>query len=282
MKRLKGMSRLRWIMPAFFVALKACTFSTAIVPTPSRSQPAGPIEGSFPLIDTSEPPCVLSDNVSTCLGRIEAKALNAFGSQVSRGAGELCFQLSNDGRTCLPSVDQVQYGFLGQSGPFWTVVESTGLEGYSVVMVSQINGTTIRTNNLPIWSPDGNYFATVSYDVDAGYSPNEVELWRVESKPQRVFSVSEFPDGQGQLHAKWISSSALEVLYGEADLDAREARQATSVAIRLHGGNWEVAVTNRLSASPTRPKSQALPDQERCCTARFCISERAAMSTPFF
>ncbi len=59
------------------------------------------------------------------------------------------------------------------------VVEVTFYEGGSFLVFHARSGTAKRVPGRPVASPDGHRFAVASLDLEAGYDPNRLEVWRI-------------------------------------------------------------------------------------------------------
>src|SRR5690606_3142138 len=119
---------------------------------------------------------------------------------------------SSMGKACLPGHERLDYAFLERIGGHYVVVEAFDQEGLEVLLLEPGSDRKHRVDNRPIYSPDGKVFATVSYDIDAGYTPNRVAIWDPVAG-DLLHQVDRFTSGSGPVGIRWVAPARLEVRY---------------------------------------------------------------------
>jgi hypothetical protein len=128
------------------------------------------------------------------------------------------------------------------------VVQVLLYEGTGYQMVSHENGSVASVHAPPIVSPDGGRFATASEDLEAGYNPTAIQIWRLGE----LGAVLEWtlepadapapPEGDpwGPHALSWITPTEIRVEQVRVDVETNIRRVAGEVVIRLTNGEWRV------------------------------------------
>lgn len=148
-----------------------------------------------------------------CLQQHETVAAERYGVDVNRTSGDLCLREGSGTSLCVSEGrdDALLRTFLKRIPGAYLIVEHGG-EGFAVLMVDATSGLVDRIDNQPVFAPDAQVFATVSYDVDAGYMPNRVAIWSAASR-ELLYTVDDFCFGTGPTGIRWTGSARLEVRY---------------------------------------------------------------------
>ena len=172
----------------------------------------------------------------------EAAALVRAAGSVRRDHCRLIFKL--DGNTlALTNVQSdddraVKYTYAGPTGQF-QLVEVGYYEGGAYMLVEP-DGVHILVAGPPTFSPDSSRFPSLSMDLDAGYNPNEVQIWRVHNgHPRLEFAVT---SGEwGPSNAEWAGS---DTLYFEQKFPTSSIRVYRTQRARLvySGRGWTLSV----------------------------------------
>jgi WD40 repeat protein len=147
-------------------------------------------------------------------------------------------------------------------------------EGTGYLLVSHRTGDMVRIQAPPIFSPDGNRFATASEDLESRYNPNEIQIWRV-SENAIVLEWSLEPAGNpvvitpgawGPMNLRWISPTEIRVQKVTFNPDTFMRTESEDVVIRLVRGRWRVMLREEGSAgrSLTQVTSLAKPSRPDC------------------
>ena len=121
-------------------------------------------------------------------------------------------------------------------------------EGTGYLLVSHRTGDMLRIHAPPIFSPDGNRFATASEDLESRYNPNEIQIWRIgESAIVLEWSLAPAenpvviaPGAWGPKNLRWISPTEIRVQKVTFDPDTFTRTEGEDVVIRLVRGRWRV------------------------------------------
>ncbi len=129
-------------------------------------------------------------------------------------------------------------------------------EGTGYLLVSARTGDMVRIQAPPIFSPDGNRFATASEDLESHYNPNEIQIWRI-GENAIVLDWSLAPAGNpvvmtpgawGPKNLRWISPTEIRVQKVTFDPDTFTRTEGEEVVIRLVRGRWSVVLREEGSA----------------------------------
>lgn len=156
--------------------------------------------------------CAPSLGVLGCLRLNEPLAAQRHTVELKRTGLELCLPLKSARKTCFRDRDGVSYAFLERVNDYFVIVEVDGIHGYAVLMVNETTGRLRRVDNRPLFARHGSFFATVSYDTDAGYLPNRVVIWD-STKSTPVYTADKFGPGTGPIAIRWTAPDRLTVLY---------------------------------------------------------------------
>jgi hypothetical protein len=81
-------------------------------------------------------------------------------------------------------------------------------EGNGYKLVNYTDGTITNISGRPYFSPDGRYIITVNFDIEAGYSENGFQLFRISNKGLQLLGAYH-PDTWGPVSVKWLDNSNL-------------------------------------------------------------------------
>ena len=162
-----------------------------------------------------------------CLQQHEPVAAERYGVALTRASGDLCLREGSDTSVCVSEGgdDGLMRTFLKRIPGAYLIVEHAG-EGFAVLVVDATSGLVDRVDNQPVFAPGAEVFATVSYDVDAGYMPNRVAIWSASSR-DFIYATDDFCLGAGPTAIRWTGPSTLEVRY--ESLEGLEAGQTPDV-----------------------------------------------------
>ena len=120
-----------------------------------------------------------------CMAQVEAREIAKAGGRVQRRAQRLTFRLGNGQTTELvndtsDSGSARRYVYGGYLPSIrHHVVEVTYYEGGAVVLLHEQTGAATDVHGFPAIAPGGWRIATASLDLEAGYDPNRIRVWRV-------------------------------------------------------------------------------------------------------
>ncbi|HEX5831154.1 MAG TPA: hypothetical protein VFY16_09245 [Gemmatimonadaceae bacterium] len=87
------------------------------------------------------------------------------------------------------------------------VVEVARYEGGGYLVLDR-NGAQTWIARAPVASPDGRRFVALSFDLEAGYQPNVIEVWRVEDGSPRL-EIAVRSDDWGPSDARWRDNATI-------------------------------------------------------------------------
>ena len=181
----------------------------------------------------------------------ERRALAATGGRVSRTGGVLRLRLAS-GRTVTLG-DTLQEGgshyravYVGfRPGLGLHVIEQRFYEGGTYAVYHDRTGREATLPGPPVASPDGRRFLSASLDLEAGYDPNRLEIWRVEAAGLHCEAVIDGEDRWGPDSVAWIGPDAVQ--FARVALEQRTLdRRSTRERIVRSGTGWA------LQSSPSR------------------------------
>ena len=84
-------------------------------------------------------------------------------------------------------------------------------EGDAWLLVSRKTGARTKLSGLPVVCPDKRRFVTGSYDLDAGYNPNEVVVWAIGGDGSFKEEWKTEPKEWGPTFLEWLSPTRFRV-----------------------------------------------------------------------
>lgn len=90
----------------------------------------------------------------------------------------------------------------------YSLIHAQYWEGSSVVLVDDRTGNRTVLPETPLRSPGGDRFAVLSFDLEAGYSPNTVQVWSLAGDRPRMEWEHE-PERWGPTAGQWRDNETL-------------------------------------------------------------------------
>jgi hypothetical protein len=100
-------------------------------------------------------------------------------------------------------------GHLRQARDDFYLVRVFGHEGRGYRLVSKKTGQTVNLYGIPTFSPDGNRFVDVSLDLDAGYHPNLIVIYKFEDNEWVMEWRHIYEGRKGPADPVWLNNSAI-------------------------------------------------------------------------
>lgn len=132
-------------------------------------------------------------NTFQCARGIERKVLNSRKTIAHRHENQLNLYLKGNTVSFVDNLTDddttsVSYSYLGFEHKInGHILHVQYYEGDAYLLVNQHSGRRTFISGYPLLSPDGKHFLSLSEDMFAGYKPNNIELWQVQSdKYQRL------------------------------------------------------------------------------------------------
>lgn len=197
------------------VALAACTGSSR-----DDGPPADPVQDPPPAApvdyaDLHAAVCEDLTNSFECARAIEARQLPD--SDAERSGDTLTLALEGGDSVQLVDVrgdasDVVHYSYQMRWAELGLVlVQVQYWEGSEYLLVDRATGERTRLPHWPLLGPEGRRFAVLSFDLEAGYGPNTLQIWDLGSgTPALEWSVE--PEDWGPAEGRWENPTTLWVL----------------------------------------------------------------------
>jgi hypothetical protein len=118
------------------------------------------------------------------------------------------------------------------------VVQYQLYEGHGYLLVNDATGLKTPIQGVPVVSPDRERFATGSMDLEAGYNPNEVQIWLLTpAGPRLEWSLS---PRWGPARLSWASSREVRIL------KQRYLEEPSGEAVvQFVDGGWELGADHK-------------------------------------
>ena len=105
----------------------------------------------------------------------------------------------------------------GDSRGYFYLIRINKYESKGYVLVNKNTGQTIDLYGMPIISPDGKRFVDVSLDLEAGYIPNLIRIYKLESNKYAMEWEHIYQGVKGPANPVWLNNSA--VVFFEVTFD---------------------------------------------------------------
>jgi hypothetical protein len=106
---------------------------------------------------------------------------------------------------------------------YFYLIRVFGYESRGYILVDKKTGQTIDLYGMPIFSPDGKKFVSVSLDLEAGYIPNLIRIYElVDDKFAKEWEYV-YQGMKGPANPVWLDNSAIvffEVTYEKVPTEA--------------------------------------------------------------
>lgn len=201
----------------FLLALAlAAGCAPAAGPAPVTSPAAPSLAGSVAAPADPYRRCESAPEAEGCVAAVEAELMARSAGRVSRRGDTLLVR--TDDSHAVPLVTDraeadryVGYRYRGRVEPLASSLVSVHFyEGGSYVLVSDATGDQTHLIGPPLPAPDGSRFAALGLDLEAGYDPNGVQLWRVTEHGPRLEWGLMGGESWGASDGVWRSPAVLE------------------------------------------------------------------------
>lgn len=160
--------------------------------------------------------CATRPDWQECADSVERRAIELSGDRVRRldgvlrirGTGGAVLDLANDTTTAATTVIYRYLGFVPELSSH--LVEIGFYEGGSYGLVSAETTDQTFVQGIPVISPTRSRFVTASVDLEAGYAPNSLQVWRIFPYGPRLEWGLDGGDGWGASDPAWIGEDELE------------------------------------------------------------------------
>jgi len=194
-------------------------------------------------------PCVGRDS-PTCAPSAESTALATAAGRIERRGTELRVRIPGRADLVLqndPTEGEryVHHRYLGVlPGLPYDIVERSYYEGGAYLAIHHTTGDTTVLDDLPLIAPGRARLLVASADLEAGYSPNRLTIYRVDPTGLRVEWRQETADyenttGWAADSASWRDSLTIEAVRWVPTRD-RGPTRAGRVRISRAAGTWQI------------------------------------------
>jgi hypothetical protein len=182
-------------------------------------------------------------NSHECAQAVERAQLPRYPRLAVREKGRLRLTLKT-GRTVLlkdtPGVTGVAYSFrdyLRDLGYFLVHVQLFEGDGY--LMINDRTGRRYSIHDLPMVSPDRTRLATLSLDLEAGYNPNAIQIWRLTPAAMSLeWSLS--PQDWGPAGGKWLDNATLSLVRQIPQGEYRHTFRQEPLLVKKGAAGWKL------------------------------------------
>ncbi|HEX7241864.1 MAG TPA: hypothetical protein VF263_16400 [Longimicrobiaceae bacterium] len=189
--------------------------------TPGAARPAAAPPASFDPYEV----CWNRAETEECTRGIERELLAQAPGPVRREGARLLFRtgqgrvvpLENDTTEGDRYVHYLYQGYLRDVG--YHLVQVGFYEGGAYELVSAESGDRTQVAALPVVSPDLRRFVTASVDLEAGYVPNGLQVWRLTPAGPRLEWGLDGGDTWGASGASWRGPGTVEFVKETRTLD---------------------------------------------------------------
>jgi hypothetical protein len=194
-------------------------------------------------------PCVSRD-YPTCAPSAESTALAATDGRIERRGTELRVRVPRRADLVLQDDTTegeryVRHRYLGVlPGLPYDIIERGYYEGGAYLAIHHATGDTTVLDDLPLIAPGRARLLVASADLEAGYEPNRLTIYRVDSAGLRLDWQQETADyanttGWAADSARWRDSLTIEAVRLVPSRDGGPTR-AGRVRISRAGGTWRI------------------------------------------
>jgi hypothetical protein len=105
-------------------------------------------------------------------------------------------------------------------------------------MINATNGELLRLSGIPIISRDLKRFVVTSLDLEAGYRPNRITVFRFEDEGIKQEWSKDY-EASGPSDALWISNSVIRY-FENTSKDGGQTLNKRPVDLQLKEGEWRM------------------------------------------
>jgi hypothetical protein len=123
-------------------------------------------------------------------------------------------------------------------------VKANLYEGRAFLLVNDKTGEKTWLKAPPVISPDKKRFVTMSMDLEAGYNPNEIKVWRLEPSDPEVEYSANFGEQWGPSDPVWKDGNT--IAFKKNILNPKSPGELISepAILKREGETWEIHVSS--------------------------------------
>jgi hypothetical protein len=122
------------------------------------------------------------------------------------------------------------------------LVKADLYEGRAFLLVNDKTGNKTWLKGPPVVSPDNKRFVTASMDLEAGYNPNEIQVWRLEPSGPELESSANFGEQWGPSDPVWTDAETISFKKNVFDPGSPGQLLSTPAILRRKGNQWELHI----------------------------------------
>lgn len=147
---------------------------------------------------------------------------------------------------CTSTESAVRYFFeshLADIGYF--LVKADLHEGRAFLLVNDKTGDKTWLKGPPVVSPDNKRFVTASMDLEAGYNPNEIQVWRLEPSGADLEYSANFGEQWGPSDPFWKDAETISFKKNVLDPGSPGQLLSAPAILRRNENRWELHIPPR-------------------------------------
>jgi len=125
------------------------------------------------------------------------------------------------------------------------LVKADLYEGRAFLLVDDKTGEKTWLNAPPVISPDKRRFVTTSMDLEAGYNPNEIQVWRLEPSGPKVEYSANFGEQWGPSDPFWKDSDTISFKKNVLHPGSPNQFLSTPAIMQRKENQWEIHIPSR-------------------------------------
>ena len=181
----------------------------------------------------------------------EKKQIDRFSDRATRIDGRLQLKLDSGSSLNLDNINVNNERYKGywfityyqQTGYF--LVQVRGWEGFSYLMINAFTGEMVPVIGVPIISRDTKRFVVTSLDLEAGYRPNRIAIFRFDSDRVKQEWVKDYV-AVGPSDAAWISETAITYIENRSS-NGGQTLNKKHIIVQVTNGEWKTMTKENMS-----------------------------------
>jgi len=174
----------------------------------------------------------------------EGKQIDRFSDKVCRNNGVLQLKLASGSLVTLTNSNDDNerlklYWFITyfEQNEYF-LVQARGWEGFDYLMINAFNGQILHLSGIPIISRDRERFVVTSLDLEAGFRPNRISIFRFEDGGI-IQEWSKDYTASGPSDAIWINNTAI-TYFENISIHGGQTLHKKPVHLKLKKGEWKI------------------------------------------
>jgi hypothetical protein len=131
------------------------------------------------------------------------------------------------------------YSYQGRLQNGFGVIEVLFYEGATFILVDERTGGITEIDSVPVVSPDGTRFVTTSMDLEAGYRPNRIAIYRFEGDAVIEEWEAE-PMEWGPSDARWLGPDLVAFTHNRLDGSAPSGYVPSPAMVVRGAAGWQL------------------------------------------